>query len=315
MMVNVETKVAGRFKVGVIRHNGEYEDRSGWFDNLIVDGGLNLLGNGTASAATQYCGAGSGSVAPANGQTGLISPLGSRSGAGTVVTSTSGGTPVWFQSLTRVYTFAIGAVVGNVAELGTFTLASGGVMFSRALIKDGSGNPTTISVLADEQLVVTYELRKYPPAADVTGTVSVTVDGTPTNYNYTLRAANVDKTSAQSYWLASNGFANGSELYAAYAFETQTLGATTAAPSGTSSSSSSGTVSGYSAGSFYRDATPTWNTGAGNFASGIGTIAFGGFGFSANVVGYQISFTPRLPKTNIKTMSLTFRFSWGRYAA
>jgi hypothetical protein len=312
-MIEINTKVSGRFKVGVIRPDGKYEDRADWFNNLIVDDGLDLLMSGTAGAATAHCGAGAGSTPPANGQTGLVSSLGSRSETGTVATSTSGGAPAWFQSLTRVYTFAVGAVVGNVAELGVFNLATGGKMFSRALIKDGGGNPTTISVLADEQLVVTYELRKYPPTADVTGTVSITVDGTATDYNYTLRAANVDETAAQAYWQSQNGFAR-DPLYA-YAFETQALGAITAAPSGTSAGATTSTLAAYTNGNFYRDTTNAWSTGAGNFASGIGSVVFSGPGASVILCGYQVNFTPRLPKTNTKTLSLTFRVSVVRYVA
>lgn len=311
-MIEVMHAVEGRFKVGVIRSDGAYEDRTGWFKNLIVDVGLDLLGAGTAQSATGYCGAGSGSTAPASGQTSLVAPIGARSAVGTAVKTTSGGTPVWYQSLTRVYTFAIGAVVGNVAELATFTASSGGVMFSRALVKDSGGSPTTISVAADEQLVVTYELRKYSPSADVTGTVSITVDGTPTNYDYTLRAANVNQAS-QTYWDPASGMGNvTAEVAYNRAYETQTLGAVTSQPTGTAAGASTVTVAPYTSGNFYRNVTLAWSISDGNFASGIGSCAFATM---TSTPGYQISFTPKLPKNNTKTLSLTFRVSWARYVA
>lgn len=321
-MNNIEIKagsVSGRFKIEKITASGERVAVADWFSNLIVDGGLDWLGTGNAHDATKYCRAGTGATAPANGQTGLVSQLGSASDVGTVVQSTSGGVPVWYQSVTRVYTFAIGAVVGNVAELGTFSAATGGTMFSRALVKDTGGNPTTITILSDEQLVVTYEFRKYPPSADLTGTISITVDGVPTNFDYVLRAANVDETVATSaYWRTRNsiGGVTSSGNYAAMALETSTLGPATGVPSGTASLATSQVLSAYVNGTFYRDLTVTFGIGQANFASGIGSVIFANVGGIETVDhGYQISFEPKLPKTSAKTLSLPFRLTWGRYVA
>lgn len=319
-MNNIEIKagsVSGRFKIEKITASGERVAVADWFSNLIVDGGLDWLGTGNAHDATQYCRAGTGATAPANGQTGLVSQLGSASAIGTIVESTSGGVPVWYQSVTRVYTFAIGAVVGNVAELGTFSAATGGTMFSRALVKDTGGNPTTITILSDEQLVVTYEFRKYPPSADLTGTISIAVDGVPTNFDYVLRAANVDETVANyAYWRTRSSLGSvSSDGFAAMAFETSTLGPATGVPSGDERPSTSAVLSSYVGGTFYRDLTVRFGINRGNFASGVGSIIFANVGgLETKDHGYQISFEPKLPKTNAKTLSLPFRLSWGRYA-
>lgn len=57
---------------------------------------------------------------------------------------------------------------------------------SRALIRDAEGNPTSITVLADEYLDVTYEMTVY--ALDgVTGTLSINIDGTVEEFGYEIR--------------------------------------------------------------------------------------------------------------------------------
>lgn len=57
---------------------------------------------------------------------------------------------------------------------------------SRALITDAEGNPTSITVLADEYLDVTYEMTTY--ALDgVTGTFSINIEGTVEDFGYEIR--------------------------------------------------------------------------------------------------------------------------------
>ena len=47
-------------------------------------------------------------------------------------------------------------------------------LFSRALIRDGAGNPTTLTVTAIDILTVTYQLRLYRPTTDIVSTVCST---------------------------------------------------------------------------------------------------------------------------------------------
>lgn len=310
--IDVEAgRVSGRFMIEKILPGGERVVAADWFENLVTDNGLDALASVNASELVLYCGAGAGTTPPSNGDSALQSALGSRSSPATQVTGPTT-TLVDHTFLRCVYTFAIGAVVGNVAEIGTFSATTGGTMFSRALIKDTGGNPTTVTVLADEQLVVTYELRKYPPLTDHSGTISITVDGVPTNYNYTIRAANFN-TDLASYWAAMRPFTAWNVN--AYASEAGTLAAIGGQPAG-GVQQSSRAVAAYTPGSFYRDATFTWGIGTANFATGIGTIAFGDVtNYSTGGAGYQISFSPKLPKNATRTLALPFRLSWGRHAA
>ena len=67
--------------------------------------------------------------------------------------------------------------------------ASGTTLFSRALILDNGGSPTTITILSNEYLDIVYEYRVYPPeGADYTGTVVID----SITYDVTGRACNID---------------------------------------------------------------------------------------------------------------------------
>ena len=109
----------------------------------------------------------------------------------------------------------------------------------RALILDGGGSPTTLTILSDETLDVTYTIRVYPPTTDVTG--SITLDGV--SYGYTIRPCNVSTSGTGSYYwdlrldifiivdqLDADRLPVIRQRYAAGA----TIGARTALPSGTS---------------------------------------------------------------------------------
>lgn len=89
-------------------------------------------------------------------------------------------------TFTRSLSFALGAVVGTFSEVG---LKRGSTLIAGQLIKDEFGNPTTVTVLADEQLKVEYTLAfTFPdnslPVAPIVGTGQVT---TPTGTSdYTI---------------------------------------------------------------------------------------------------------------------------------
>ena len=149
-------QVGGRFKL--IVHGGKRGGIStGWFDNLITDRGLRaLLGYDRISA---YCVVGSSSQVPAATDTTLVNRISSARSSlsqehGYDATDGTG----WTR---RTYSFSAGQATGNVREVGiTLTTSSTGNMLSRALVRDASGQPATITVLADEYLTVIYELRR-----------------------------------------------------------------------------------------------------------------------------------------------------------
>lgn len=268
------------------------------FDNLITTNGANLLGqSGVTPLAT--CAVGSGNATPALGNTALQ----------TLVTSTTTVNPgfpafaaasssPYFGTTTYQYAFAIGAAAGNLSEVGVGTIATN--LFSRALILDGGGSPTTITVLSSEALYVTYALSQYVPLSDVTGSVTIA----SVSYAYTLRAASATATGV---WAYHNGDAGGIQ---AALVSNGAIGAITGIPSGTSSSNSSVANNAYSAGSFTLSGTATWGLTQGNVAGGV-TAAQVTFGTGTGSRGsYQIGFGTAIPKDASHVLTLNFSTSW-----
>jgi hypothetical protein len=88
-------------------------------------------------------------------------------------------------TLTRTMEFGLGTTAGTFSELAVF---SGAQMIAGQLIKDAGGSPTTVTVLADEQLVVSYVIEWTVPNTSVlVGTGTVT-DAATNNYNYEVWA-------------------------------------------------------------------------------------------------------------------------------
>ena len=104
---------------------------------------------------------------PTVSDTGLQSIMASSS----AVSGSSNGAQVYapyYAWKRKTFTFEVGAVVGIVGEL-VLVGAAAVEIYSRALARDGNGNPAAITVLADEVLRVTYEHRYYPILHDTTG--------------------------------------------------------------------------------------------------------------------------------------------------
>ena len=91
-------------------------------------------------------------------------------------------------TLSRTLTFSLGSKVGTFSEVGLYTSSSGGTFIAGQLIKDEFGIPTTITVLSDEQLVVTYILEwTVPNNSQLIGSGSV-VDSSSNSYDYEFYA-------------------------------------------------------------------------------------------------------------------------------
>lgn len=148
-------QVGGRFKL--IVHGGKRGRIStGWFDNLITNAGLRALLSTSTIAAR--CVVGSSSQVPAATDATLVDRMGSIvSGSKLNGYDAANG----FGWTRYTYSFGPGAATGNVREVGiTLTTSATGNLFSRALVRDASGQPATITVLSDEYLTVIYELRR-----------------------------------------------------------------------------------------------------------------------------------------------------------
>ena len=270
--------------------------------NLVLNQGLIRMG--TNSDYLNVCSVGSGTRTPTASDTGLQSIMASSS----AVSGSSNGAQVYapyYAWKRKTFTFEVGAVVGIVGELAIGWGSSDGEIYSRALARDGNGNPTAITVLADEVLRVTYEHRYYPILHDTTGVVELVgdIEGV---FNYTIRASMV---STSTYWVAdraqdygggSTGSGTAPQSITAY---NGVIGRINEQPTGNRLTVSSmiGTTDGLLARFSFGAAA-----GQMNLEGGIKSLSFPmGNGF------YQIEFTPAIPKNSSNALSLQFSHSWG----
>lgn len=326
--IQIPTGMAGWVKVQKFKDGVETFCTE--FPNLILNSGLDRFcynPGATLQESIGRCSVGSNNTAPAAGQTLLLSPLGSTTTATDLGTTYVPGVTPYVQRSIQ-YDFAVGAIVGNVAEVGigygTYNVTP---LVSRALVLDGGGVPTTVSVLITESLRVTYYLRNYIYTADTAGVV--TIGGI--NYNYVVRAAgwslsNVISGGLAGSWNGVSGKIGGSWVFVGSVnltsygvsgvgqigiYSTQTLNTIDLTPANTGGAVGGGSsvAAAYTNGDYYRDVTFTIGlTEANSLTGGIGAVVYGGsFGV------YQISFTPKLPKTALNAFALTFRITLSNY--
>lgn len=300
IIVPFQSRVGGFFKLEAVRPDGRRRVLADWFPNLITDVGLNRMASGGYLNA---CHVGTASTAPTVLDTALLGYVG---GTTTIQSSSYGAqTSAPYYGWKRItYRFAVGAATGNLAEVGIATAAANGgstVLFSRALILDGGGSPTTISILADEVLDVTYELRNYPPLVDVNQTITITGSG---SHDMVTRAAHV----TNSYW----GYGLGSGV----SFNTSgvdgyvyngALGAITSGPSGSGSNVTQYNIGSYVNLSLERIGGYGYGLNQGNLTGGITAARY-----QTTLGWYQTSFSPAIAKDATKTLSLSFKTTWAR---
>ena len=301
--------MSGQYRIEV-RRTGQIVKETDWFDNLITDNGLELIGKPDAAFSLSYCQVGNGTSIPAVNQTALDNKIGVSliSSYGSPITSNSGA-PNYIGSRTYTYVFTQGAVVGNVSEVGISPVITGN-LFSRALITNTNGDPTTLTLLAIDQLTIYYKINIQPTLTS--NISSVNISGVP--YTYTIKPIALSSFFHGS--LYKFGFTNDSAQYSTFF---QTTGYTPASTSITNSSSgtafsSSPDISAYITGSRITNFTYTIPIATGNYASGIIGIDLAlGYanGYQPNAK-YNITFDAPIIKTNTQVLTLSASISWGR---
>lgn len=294
-------RMAGWFKMDAIRPDGRVRPLMDWSPNLILNDGLNSLGS---TSIMSYCHVGTNNTAPVVTQTSLQGWLAKNStteenpyGLNTV------GTIYGWQR--RRYRFNQGVATGNIQEVGIAqSTTNAGPFWSRALTVDGGGSPTTITVLADEVLDVTYELRNYPPVVQEFSGGPFNIGGT--NYNVIGRPANIDGASNWYQYLGSQARWNPTSGYWGSVYN-GSIGDVYNTPSGSAASSQISTAA-YSNNSLQADGTFSFNLNDGNLTNGIKSISVG-----ATYGLWQYEFDAYIPKDNTKTCAFSVRFSWDRY--
>lgn len=303
-MINIENKfkMEGYYSFRVINSiTGEERDVSDIIakdhKNMILDSGLNALGKGNICGG---CKVGTGSTPVSATQTDLTATLANTT---TIQSETSGretNAPYYLWGR-RTYRFSQGSAAGNLTEVGVHGEGSSS-LFSRALIVDTEGNPTTLTILSDEWLDITYELRVYQDLVDKT--YNLTLLGV--NHTVTIRPASVTSNVTGYagvffthflYWYSSNQCLH----------YNNPIGSITTEPSG-----STGYI--YTSYTSYVNSSYTWSivlsTGLNdsNLAGGIASTLI-----QTNKGYWQLGYSPAIAKDSFRTLVLTVTFSWGRY--
>lgn len=279
------------------------------FDNLITNSGLNDIFASTSGTGASRAQLGTGTAAPNATDTalGVAGPATTTIQRSWSVSPTYVAGPPDYSSDYITLRFAAGTATGTWTEVGMTRNVSPFTLFSRALILDGSGNPTSITVLSDESLDVTYTLRVYPPSDDVTGVVNL--EGV--DYSYILRPARVTYADwGPTQVVAIYGYAGRtttSDLYMSV-FDGAIGARTASTPSGAYVNANAGlTPSAYSNNSYQRTFELKLDLTKGNIAGGIKSLLFNPVSSSGNGgPSYQLEFTPKVPKTSSKILRLNF---------
>ena len=309
-------KVGGEYNIVIKKPDGT-EIETGWFPNLILNQGLDMMGASAGASPIQYASVGTGSSTPIPTQTSLDSNLGGYSTYSANAGTSNAGAPTYAGLHTQVYSWPQGAVVGNITEIGIGMATANGSLFSRALILDSLGAPTSITLISIDQLIVYYRLSLTPPLTDITGTM--VLDGV--TYNYTSRIVNALQWGNVEYIYEYPPYFNNIYGTTAYGPDAALVPITTYTVSGdtggTSSLSPNVGTSTYINGSYHVDWTFAYPPGYGNTGSnGAPWAGIGGFrvtgGGPWSVINFQVVLSSPIPKVNTNQLSLTFRFSWSR---
>lgn len=299
------TKGKGRFITG----------ETAWFFNTIVNNGLDGLAGTSFDLLTAYVHVGTGTTAETTTDSALETFVAASNTLQGSVSESAQSTAPYYGKTVRTRRFAEGVAEGNISEIAFSSQATTGSIFSRALVKDGGGSPTTISVQSDEWLDVTYEFRLYPDhilsggGAD-DGSGSVTYDAV--SYNYTIRPANVTNYIYHRALTCKAQLATVGTSYGITYGSDGALGAATSTPTGSSqdglnTSTSSVAAATYSNGTYARDVSLIVGLEDGNVTGGVKALMF-----YSGMGAYQVLFNNPVPKDATKVWTFVTNFAWTR---
>lgn len=296
VQVNCATMLGGRYRLQTRKaRSGSLQKDTGWFNNLITNIGLNQVAVGPLHPAF-YIGAGT--TAPAATDVNMVSHLGTST---SLLSSTNGNqvtTPPYYGWNITQRQFLAGTGTGVIAEVGCgWNSNPNGSLYSRALVLDSGGAPTTIVKASDEILTVAYEHRMYMPMTDSDSSFTVTGSGV---HSTKTRAAKANGTD----WNGDTLLQAGHIVAGSCAAYTTDIGAITSNPTGTASGITS-SLSAYVPGSMQRAHVLDASIGQANIS--IRSILV-----SNRLGAFQTRLDPVLTKNSSQTLKLTTMWSWGR---
>lgn len=305
--------IAGEVRCVVTKADGTVKTDTGYQKNLILNQGLDFFGGGKGTAINASCAIGSGNSAPAITQTVLDAFITLVSG--TDVTSSyaytntgDGMYRMWEQQKYR-FTGLNNVNISEVGLISTGTNSTNNYLTTRALIKDSSGTPTSISVLTGETLDIYYKIHKVIDVSDKSFVINV-LDGNGGSvpYNIIIRSASVGSN-------LSNNVSSALGTLSYPIVSASDLSNITSSPSGATGGLSS-VLSEYTPSSYTRGLTLTMSLNESNI--GIRTISSYTGEPSLTFLPFQMRFgrvsdDAPLTKTANDTLSIPLEFSWGRY--
>lgn len=307
MQFKIHSQVAARFKLIAHKGDGIPLRQTDWFDNIVLDTGLARMAVGTW---IDRCCVGSGNTTPVVSQTALTSFIAStltiQAESSTIQTTTA----PYYRAYIMTWRFGMGAATGNISEVG---LGWGNAnLWNRALVKDISGNPTTITVLSDEYLDVVSEVREYPQQS-LSGSFNLLDKTGAVISNHTYIGYPVMRNVIRRFGKLSLASSTANNSYATFVHSntiTSNLTTTDVAGSLDIIGSNNPTYSGNSLQQVF-----VIDIARANFAHRSFFIQHGDGGLMAgqNASGYKLQISPTITKTASQEMTYTFEMSWGRY--
>jgi hypothetical protein len=305
MEFNLGVQVGAKFKLVVHKGDGKPVRETSWFHNLVLDSGLDRLSVGPPY---DRCCVGTGNSTPTTTQTQLDNFVGST----TTIQAESAGqqtsnTPYYmFNSIQ--WRFAQGVATGNISEVALGW--SNTSLFNRALIKDGNGNPTTITVLSDEYLDVYSEVRGYLNQ-NISGSFNLLDKVGSVISQHTYIGA------AKFVYGGTNGRLNKLSVYGnSYPHKVWSgviQSGATSAPSGTSNGTFVvGTSNSYPT-SRKCQAVCTFGLTEANMTHQTIVFNINGFFSGSGYANFQIQISPTIAKTSSQVMTYTVELTWDRY--
>lgn len=182
-------------------------------------------------------------------------------------------------------------------------------LFSRTLIKDPLGKPTTITILDDEYLDVTYEFRVYIPTNTVTTSVTPTGDDVIPR-TILSRACNASTNSLSTGWSARDSYSSPASVLDLYSsqmsyFKNGEIQDIFSTPLGSSLGSFN-----YSVAERINDTSARLRIARG-LPDNVGTIR--SLVLCSTMFSFQFQFDPPFNKTNEDKFDIDIVISWGRY--
>lgn len=306
-----------------------------WVDNIILDQGLEHFyylggqGLGASGGTMDQCIIGTSSQAESASDTGCVAPIAYASQNYPSPPYGAASVAPYYGWKEHKYRFIAGFGGGNVnINEASFAFSIAGtlsqrnaVSTSRALTRDGDGDPSSVAVLEDEYLDVYYRRRMYP--GHITESTGVPTDTTGSidiagvTYNYTIRPAQVATASrwgafvGNTFSVVSIGYGKGT-VYS----DDVTIGAVTELPSAIDEESifytNNSGYEDYVATSLNQTAWLELPLDSGNTTDGV-TPGIRGIFINSSMGMYQMVLDKVIPKDNTKILRWFQNFSWARH--